>query len=331
MQQSEQNSIQERVTAICNDLYSKGTKPTVRLVLSMIPDVSSTSTVHKYFATWKKELEANQQSLYDRLGFSSEFTQSFMKEITRFGVEAEHRYKEQAVGANEQRDIAVEELERSEEKLFKQNALIEQKDKEIKELQIELMKVQEKLKADLSAEQQSNKVIVTELRQQLTNADTETKTLTSANESLRTEIAKAELKLEGNQEYVNEVKTQNTDLVKDNKELNNTVASLSKNIASQESTIAGNDKLISNLESSASSNKDAIAKIENEVIEHKATITEIRRELSLLNENSVKEKEQLNIQLTNSKTKLTEATATIESLEKTNTEQSSVITKLTEG
>ncbi|MEY8216114.1 MAG: DNA-binding protein, partial [Colwellia sp.] len=68
-------SIQERVNDICSELYADGTKPTVRLVRSMLSDVKSTSTVHKYFANWKKELEANQQSLYDKLGFSSEFTQ----------------------------------------------------------------------------------------------------------------------------------------------------------------------------------------------------------------------------------------------------------------
>ncbi len=329
MQQSEQNSIQERVTAICNDLYSKGTKPTVRLVLSMLPDISSTSTVHKYFANWKKELEANQQSLYDRLGFSSEFTQSFMKEITRFGVEAEYRYKEQAVDSNEHRDIAIEELERSEEKLFKQNAIIEQQAKEIKELQIEVIKIQEKLKADLVTEQESNKAIVTELRQQLSDAGTDNKTLTSANENLRTEIAKAELKLEGNQEYVNEVKTQNSDLVKDNKELNNSIASLSKNIASQESTITGNDKLINNLEASANAVKETITKIETECSEYKTEITVIRKELSSANDNLVKEKDTHNTELANSKTKLTEANATITNLEKTNKEQSSVITTLT--
>lgn len=245
---TEQNSIQDRVTAICNDLYTKGTKPSVRIVLSMLPDISSTSTVHKYFSNWKKELEANQQSLYEKLGFSSEFTQSFMKEITRFGVEAEQRYKELSVDANEQRDIAVEDLGRSEEKQYKQSALLEQSQKEISELQKELFKVQENAKAELTQENESNRVIVQELRDQLSDLKSNGKELTLTNELLRTEIAKAELRLEGNEQYVQEVKTQNQFIMTDNKELNVTISELNKTLAGYEATLSGNKQLIMNLE-----------------------------------------------------------------------------------
>ncbi len=70
-----------------------------------------------------------------------------MKEITRFSVEAEQRYKEQTQDAHEQRDLALEELEHSEERLYKQTALIEQRDKEIRKLQTELLRMQENLKS----------------------------------------------------------------------------------------------------------------------------------------------------------------------------------------
>ncbi|WP_426577273.1 DNA-binding protein [Xenorhabdus stockiae] len=248
MTTSDTNSIQEKVHTICNELYAKGMKPTVRMVLSMLPDVKSTSTVHKYFANWRKEVEANQQSLYDKLGFSSEFTQSFMKEITRFSVEAEQRYKEQALDANEQRDIALEELERNEERLYKQTALIEQRDKEIRELQSELRNVQEQNKSQLVQEQGSHRVIVQELRQQLDTQVEENRSLAASNESLRTEIAKAELRLEGNQEYVGEVKAQNTALLSENKALNSHITDLNKQLARFEATLAGNDKLMAQME-----------------------------------------------------------------------------------
>ncbi|POC76678.1 hypothetical protein CRN61_25025, partial [Vibrio vulnificus] len=67
-------NMQDRVSEICNDLYGRGEKVSVRVILTYLPDVSSTSTVHKYYANWRKELEANEKSLYDKLGFSSEFT-----------------------------------------------------------------------------------------------------------------------------------------------------------------------------------------------------------------------------------------------------------------
>ena len=42
-------SLQDTVNQICSDFLRKNIKPTVRLVLAELPDISSTSTVHKYF------------------------------------------------------------------------------------------------------------------------------------------------------------------------------------------------------------------------------------------------------------------------------------------
>jgi hypothetical protein len=47
------------IPASCCELYAEGSKVSVRKVLAMMPDVSSTSTVKKYYAAWKKELNAN--------------------------------------------------------------------------------------------------------------------------------------------------------------------------------------------------------------------------------------------------------------------------------
>tara|TARA_R110001606_G_scaffold399101_1_gene580728 strand:+ start:17461 stop:18441 length:981 start_codon:yes stop_codon:yes gene_type:complete len=307
----EKNTIEERVLAACNELYAGGTKPTVRLVLSMLPDISSTSTIHKYFALWKEELEANQKSLYDKLGFSSGFTQSFMKEITRFSVEAEQRYKEQAQDANEQRDVAIDGLSKSEDRLHKQNALIEQNEKEIKELQSELIKVQEKSKAELASLEKSNEVIVTELRQQLVNSTNINDALSKTNEALRTDISKAELKLEGNQEYVAEVKTQNSSLNTDNKALNAALAELTKTVATQEAVLSGNEKLIKNLESATSSAQKEASKSDSERLSVAQLLETTRSHLD------------------DSKEQLAQAIEKMSELRKTVDEQSTVIAKLT--
>ena len=155
-------SIQDPVNKICNEMDARGEKPSVRLVLAQLPDVNRTSTVHKDFANWRSELEANQQSLYDRLGFSSAFTQSFMKEITRFGVEAEQRYKQLAKDANDQRDLAVNELGKAEERLHKQSAVVEQQSKEIQELQTALQMLKQQTEADLDKARTSNDAVIQE-------------------------------------------------------------------------------------------------------------------------------------------------------------------------
>jgi len=311
-------SIQERVNDVCNGLYADGTKPTVRLVRSILADVKSTSTVHKYFANWKNELEANQQSLYDKLGFSSEFTQGFMKEITRFSIEAEQRYKEQAHDAGEQRDVALDDLSASEERLYKQAAVVEQLENECKELQKELIKTGQASKAELAKQETANKVIVAELRQQLTDEKKENNTLLSSNENLRTEIAKSELRLEGNQQYVTEVKSRNSELIADNKELNTQFATSNKTLARLEATISGNEKLISSIEMSSKLAKEEASQ---SVSERKSLITSLDKTRSTL--------DSLNSDVASYKEQINNANMSALAFRKTIDEQSSVITKLT--
>lgn len=204
--------MQERVNEICNELYSKGEKVSVRVILTFLPDVSSTSTVHKYYANWRKELEANEKSLYDKLGFSPEFTQMFMKEISRFSVEAEQRYKGIADEANEQRDTAIDELTKVEERLHKQNAVVEQQGKDITRLKGELTQQESQYEAEVSKLEQSHQVLVSELRQRITQLEKDLGESTKTSETLRTDLAKSELKLESNQDYVNEVKAKQGEL-----------------------------------------------------------------------------------------------------------------------
>jgi len=314
----ETNSIQQRVNDICNELYASGTKPSVRLVLSMLPDVKSTSTVHKYFANWKKELDANQQSLYNKLGFSSEFTQGFMKEISRFNIEGERYYKEQAFDANDQRDVALDELSAAEDRLYKQTAVLEQKESECTELQAELIKSHEKLKAELAKENESHSVIVAELRRQLTESQKDNKALATANETLRTDIAKSELKLEGNEKYVNEVKSQNNALVSENKDLQGKIAEDNKTLARQEATISGNDRLIKNLESTTSTAQKEALQANTERLSTHDSLEKSRLALDVSNSN-----------LSSNRDRLTEANVSITELRKTIEEQSAVISKLT--
>lgn len=322
-------SIQERVESICNQFLRDGTKLSVRLVLAELPDVSSTSTVHKYFKDWKLALESSQQSLYEKLGFSPEFTQGFMKEIKRFGVEAEQRYKDQARDAGEQRDIAIDDLERVENKLEVQNAVASRLEKEVKELQDELSKLRviseseskkaaELAQASLNKEKETHIAIVTELRKQLDYSTEKVNSLTQSNEMLRTDIAKAELKLEGNQEYVNEVKSQNAALLDENKKLASEGSNLSKVVAGHESTIRGDQRLITSLESTVGDLKRQFTEIDKE-----------RNTLSNNNQSLSQDLSAANKTLTGLNEQLERANLSVSELRKTTQEQSAVITKLT--
>ncbi|EGQ7835089.1 mfp1 (mar binding filament 1) [Vibrio vulnificus] len=192
------NQMQDKVNAICNDLYAKGQKVSVRVVLSMMPEVSSTSTVHKYYKQWKEELEANQKSLLEKMGFSPEFTRVFMAEITRHATEAERRYREIADDAKEQSAKAIEDLERVEERLHKQTAVLEQKDNLIKTLQ-----------AELAETKKTQEAVSAELRLQIDELTKTANEKAEVADRLRTELAKKELQLENNQQAAASITEEN--------------------------------------------------------------------------------------------------------------------------
>ncbi len=232
----EPTSTEEQVNQICNDLYREGTTPSVRMVLNLMPDISSTSTVHKHFKKWKDQLDASQESLYDKLGFSTEFTKSFMREITRFGVEAEDRYKTLALEANDQRDQALLDLDIADERLYKQTAVLQQQEKEIKAL-----------KQTLAEQGKAREATEHEIRQQVEELKGDNKELSETNEILRTTVAKAELRMEGNELYVSEVKTNQQAVLDENKTLQQELAVINKNHAALESTLFGREELLEQL------------------------------------------------------------------------------------
>ena len=134
----EERTISERVISISNDLYSQGIKPSVRLVLAQMPDVKSTSAIHKSYADWRRELDAKQPLQHVLTGLSGEFTELLMKEINRLGVETENRCKDLVMDADEQRIIAIKDLERAEDLLAKQAEVIDQLEKELKSVKSDI-------------------------------------------------------------------------------------------------------------------------------------------------------------------------------------------------
>lgn len=284
--------MQERVNEICNDLYSKGEKVSVRVILTYLPDVSSTSTVHKYYANWRKELEANEKSLYDKLGFSSEFTQMFMKEISRFSVEAEQRYKGIAEEANEQRDAAIDELSKMEDRLHKQNAVVEQQGKDITQLKGELTQRERTHEAEMSKLEQSQHVLVTELRQRITQLEKELTESTRTNETLRTELAKSELKLESNQDYVNEVKAKQQALEEQSSTLQSENQSLSQQVTKLSTQLEGSTSVVSTLEKRVTDFETQHTALQSRATEmethYKATLSELSEAKSQLQNQSQK-------------------------------------------
>ncbi len=235
-------SFKDDIFSICNDLDSKDEKMSVTIVELLLPYSCARGTVHKYYKMWKDEQEALQKALIDKMDFSEEFTRVFMAEMTRHTKEAKCYYRKIVEDSKDQYQLAIDDLERAEDRLYNQTALLEQREQQIMEVEVELAQADK-----------SQQAITQELRQQIENLTEQLNESTASNERLRTELAKNELLLESNKELVVSTKTQNTELNDQNKQLNGEVVELSKTITRLESAQESKQELIEELKASKQS------------------------------------------------------------------------------
>ncbi len=267
---------------VCNELLKEGIKPTVTIVLARVPFTNTRSSVHKYFKNWIDDQIRKKEEMFKKSGFSPEFISSVLNEISRFNVNAEGRYVEQTQYANDQRDHAISDLQSSEKKVNEQASLINQQEQQINNLQTELV-----------TEQKSNESTIVEIRRQLATSVDDYKQLSKQNELLSSDISKAEIKLESNQELVDEMKSQATRLIAENKELHSNIAELNRSIASKEATILGNDKLILTLESELEKTTKQLINFDSNNVKLQSELDSLRSELANINTKLSNEKDKL--------------------------------------
>jgi chromosome segregation ATPase len=221
-------SVRERVFKICNQLYAENTRVKIRTVLSLLPDVKSTSTVHKYHKEWRTDLENSKKTLFDSFGFSDAFQNAFVTEIARFHTDAKNEYSEKLVELTEERDSAVLGLEKADGEIIalqdknnELNELVRELQNEISLITRDAKQQVERLEKDKSAatdrlERQmtdlesrlnnEKKALAEQLQNQIDSVTLKNNELREISEQQRTELAKAQLKLESNNALVVEIK-----------------------------------------------------------------------------------------------------------------------------
>mgnify|MGYP000159158888 FL=1 len=183
-------------------------------------------------------------SLYNQVGLSDTFINTLMNEVTRFGAEAERRYKDQAKDALNQRNTAIEDLSDLDDKYFKQSDLVDSLNKTVSTLKSEAILMEQKHNDALDKQESTHKALEKELRGQIAKLQDKHDVASNTSETLRTELAKANLKVESNSALVDQIKIQHGDvikardeLVKQNSELNNQLATKTEKANNGESTI----------------------------------------------------------------------------------------------
>ena len=263
-------SVRERVFRICNQLYAENTKVKIRTVLELLPDIKSTSTVHKYHKEWRTQLDNSKKTLFDSFGFSDNFQNAFVSEIARFHTDAKNEYSEKLVELTEERDTAILGLEKADNAIITQQTRADTLEDQVRELQNEIHLLtreakqhSEQLEKDKAfaigkLEQQmgdlekrlnnENRLVVEQLQHQIDSLTTKNNELREVNENQRTELAKSQLKLESNTSLVEEVKARATAAAEEAKarieKLESSFTTLSeKHITCSQALAVANEKL----------------------------------------------------------------------------------------
>jgi chromosome segregation ATPase len=229
--------IQEKVNSICNAFMAEhGQPPKIRYLISQVGEFTSSSTAHKYFATWRRQYDDNQQAMFDKLGLSEDFNNALMREVKRFTTQAENRYESRIHESKELTNSMIVELELIEDKCEKQSQRIS-----------EQFSIIEALKKELSESEKGKSVIEAELRSQIEVHKKAEREASNNADKIRTDLAKEQLRNESNVILVKEVKAQNKTILSDNKKLEKELASTSKQVAQLEAVNKGHESLISEL------------------------------------------------------------------------------------
>ncbi|MFA0679302.1 hypothetical protein AB4572_02560 [Vibrio splendidus] len=195
-------------------------------MLSMMPDVKSTSTINVDVREWNTQAKNKRMDLFRERGFSDEFVELFSTEITRLSAakDAEHNakvlmYKDEADLANELILKTEDELELAGVKVKESNTTISLKDKEITKLKTELVQSEkncEGIEKRLTDE-------IGDLQDKLNNQKIDL-------DKAQSELAKTEIKLENQETLISNLGTQLNECRNKISELSDTVTQKSGEI-----------------------------------------------------------------------------------------------------
>ncbi|CAH6901135.1 conserved hypothetical protein [Vibrio chagasii] len=272
---AEQLQRRQRVFEICDSLFVKGEKTSVRNVLSMMPDVKSTSTINVDVREWNTQAKNKRMDLFRERGFSDEFVELFSTEITRLSAakDAEHNaevlmYKDEADLANELLLKTEGELELAGVKLDESNSTISLKDKEITKLKTELAQSEkncEGIEKRLTGE-------IGDLQDKLNNQKIDL-------DKAQSELAKTEVKHENQETLISNLETQLNECRNKISELSDTVTQKSGEIIRFETQAQGDVQLIKELRESRNKFSSDLTEVEAQYITTKSENARLASEL----------------------------------------------------
>jgi chromosome segregation ATPase len=304
--QKSPSEIQRIVDEALDKMYAAGEKPTIRSLIERVGTdvISSTSTASKYKRDYDQRRQARENELFDRLGFSPEFANAFVKEVSRFSIDIESRAKRTVESLKSDNEELERELGRVEKVAKDFEALNHQKEKEIVELKKEIESLEKEHAHALESLDKDYRhqieTLTTKYETQLQESQKQQKSLTekleecnATIEQLRRELAQADLKLESlqslestNTELLGQVQALNNQLSEQKAEvvgLQKDVEARQNQISILESTnqkeLAAKDREIEALRSAMENLQEMNASLREEVAEQKGEITSLNTQI----------------------------------------------------
>ncbi|WP_127471972.1 hypothetical protein [Thiomicrorhabdus aquaedulcis] len=310
MPEKSPEAIQRIVDETLDEMYARKEKLSIRSLIDRVGTdvISSTSTASKYKRSWDDRRLARENELFDRLGFSSEFTQAFMQEISRFSADIESRTRKSSEDLRTDNSELERELERVERLAKDFEILATQKEKEIGTLNQRIESEKQSQKHALESQGKDHKheleTLQTKYQTQISETEKQYRQLTekvlelqTIIEELRRNLAQADLRLESlksledtNSKLLNQVSELNTQL-SDNKAnavgLSRDVDSKQNQIATLEKTaereLLSKDKEIEALKTALAKQEELTINLREEVASRKGENDSLNSQISRLN------------------------------------------------
>ncbi|GAB6035381.1 DNA-binding protein [Galenea microaerophila] len=128
--------IQQIVDQALDEMYAAGEKPTIRSLIERVGRdvISSTSTASKYKRSYEERRRAKEQQIFNKIGFSQDFTDAFIKEINRFQKNIENQWEEAFNAIHSDNIELSEELKKMEVLLKEEREKVSQQTNDINAL-----------------------------------------------------------------------------------------------------------------------------------------------------------------------------------------------------
>jgi chromosome segregation ATPase len=236
-------NLREHVFIVCERLYEKGEKCSVRRVLSEIPEYNSTSSIHPFVKEWHELQQKERDRIRDSYQFSTLFMDALVSETERVNKEVIKQEKEKSEVYKSLLQDATDEVQSFGKKLSDSLNEVNKLQNERQALVNEIEVMQQTKDSEYKALYAESKRLVSEHRQELDVVKAMNSEYKNELTSLRASVAELRTSSSQIERQLAVQQQQQDNLIKKNQGLNDEKIELAKKVAVREAVIVELEKV----------------------------------------------------------------------------------------